>query len=122
MATVVLASSFEGARQRKFGKSEVTLGTGAGTASDIIDKRGYGSIGVRLPTLTSTTLTIEVCEDETTANFVDLYNSSNTQISFASETGGKYIDIPELASANYFRFKSSANQASSRTLVVIGHV
>lgn len=99
----------------------ITMATGASAVTDVIDKRGFGLVVIILPSLTSTTLSVEV-SDTASGTFVPLYTRGGTQVSWASETGSKAYDVPELGSVLFFRLKTSVDQSTTKTIIVQGHV
>lgn len=123
MATVTMTTGYGQPGFRKIGgpSAAITMPSGAAANSDVIDKRGYGLIGLILPSLTSTTLKVQVC-DTATGTFVDLYTRGGTAVSWATETGSKCYDVPELGSVNFFRLQSSVDQTTTKTIVVQAHV
>ena len=123
MATVTLIPDIQNQKYRGHvaASKTQTLPTGANGETDDIDIRGLASIGIILPTLTSTTLSVRV-SDADGGTYQPLFTDSNVAVEFTTEVGVKAIDLPQLAPFNFFILRSSADQASIRTITIVGHV
>ena len=87
-----------------------------GTDSDAVDLRGYGMIGLIVPTITSANLTFEVSETEG-GTYRALYNADGSVFTLTTLTGNRAISADDLAPLCAYRWVqiiSSESQGAER--------
>lgn len=89
-----------------------------GTDSDAIDLRGYGIIGLILPTLTACNLTFETSETEA-GTYVPIHDDTGAAELITAGTGDRAVAADDLAFLDAYRWIkaiSSESQGDERIL------
>jgi len=88
-----------------------------GTTSNAVDLRGYGLIGLILPTLTNCNLTFEVSETEG-GTYRALNDNLGAAVTITAATGNRAIaadDLNPLSAYRWVKLVSNPVQAAART-------
>lgn len=97
----------------------------SGTVSDIIDITGAKTVAIWVPTVTSGTLLLRGSFDQTSANFVPIFNQNATPIAsrWWVEAGpgsmAVPLDVEYLTPFPFIKLETSVAQAAVRSFAVI---
>lgn len=73
------------------------------TDSDAVDLRGYGMVGLIIPTITTANLTFQMSETRT-GTYRTLYNQDGTVFTITAATGNRAISADDLAPLCAYRW------------------